>query len=286
MSAYRVEEMQELLDENIPALSPTASKVIELTKDLNCSAAELTKLIKLDPVLAARVLRLVNSSYFSLSRKVTNLEKAVILLGLNTIKNLCLAAAALAQVSKRQEEQPLAPEAFWRNAVGTGVVSKQIAVWREVSPVIVEDYFVAGLLHNLGLLIESILYPDAMENILVPGPYLGLLEAEEKVLEGLNHLAVGGALGRKWDLADDLVSVMESYYDPDLNGPHAEMVLTVHVASVFCRNRDLGPAVDVRPVAYKAGTCDFLGMSEARIDKEMPEVLDTELKKAMEIVKA
>ena len=90
---YTLESVAKMLEENIPSLSPTASKVIQLANNINTPPPELTKAIKLDPVLSAKVLKLVNSSYFALSNQIVSLEKAVILLGLNTIKNLALSAA-------------------------------------------------------------------------------------------------------------------------------------------------------------------------------------------------
>ena len=72
---YTMAEVAEKLDQSMPSLSPTATKVMRLANDINCPPAELTKVIKLDPVLSAKVLKLVNSSYFSLSTKVMSLEK-------------------------------------------------------------------------------------------------------------------------------------------------------------------------------------------------------------------
>ncbi len=90
--AYTIDEVAEKLEANMPSLSPTATKVVELAGNIDCPPAELTKAIKLDPMLSAKVLKLVNASYFSLSQKVLSLEKAVIMAGTNTIKNLALSA--------------------------------------------------------------------------------------------------------------------------------------------------------------------------------------------------
>ena len=81
--------------EKMPALSPVINKINEVANDKGASAQDLTDVIQLDPVLTAKVIRMVNSAYFGLSQQIKSLKQAVVMLGINTIKNVALSSSFL-----------------------------------------------------------------------------------------------------------------------------------------------------------------------------------------------
>ncbi len=282
--AFTIAHVLEQLDRQMPSLSPTASKVMQLANSLNCSPLDLTKVIKLDPVLSAKVLKLVNSSYFAMPAKVTSLEKAVIMLGVNTIKNLALGAAVLAQVDQNAK-YAFTMDDFWQHALGVGVVAKAIALTRQIPRKEVEDYFLAGMMHDLGLLIENLFYPEEMGRIALTAPALGLLTVEEGELDGLNHCLVGEALGRKWQLSEDLVFVMRQHHNPLAESAHTALHLTVYLANLICQNRGVGLVLDDAPQPLDPLALETLGLNEGIAETALVG-LDDEIKKAREFLKA
>ncbi|MHC4884672.1 MAG: HDOD domain-containing protein [Planctomycetota bacterium] len=281
---YTLDAVWENLAENMPSLSPTSAKVIELANDINCPPAELTRVIKLDPVLSGKVLKLVNSPYFGLSSKISSLEKAVIMAGVNTIKNLALAAAVLSQVETEEVEAHFEMRAFWKHCVAVGVIAKLLGVRQGVDKKEAEAYFVAGLLHDLGLLVESQMYPEEMAKVMVPCRFLGLVESEETVLGGLNHCSIGKLLAEHWGLAPELVDVIENHHTPGSDTAMSRIVLTVIVANVLAQLHSVGLVLDAVDREVLPGLFEALQLSPD-CEGEVMEALEEELRKAMEIIK-
>src|SRR5210317_2212987 len=134
----------------IPSLSTTVIKVLETCNDPRASANDLHRIISLDPVLTGRVLRLINSAYYSLGVPITSLTRAVVMLGLNTVKNLALSFAILENLRSNGSFSVFSPDEFWTHSLCVGVIAKSLAAVKGNTPQGLEAFFVAGLLHDLG----------------------------------------------------------------------------------------------------------------------------------------
>lgn len=283
-SYYSIENILEKIEEKMPSLSPTSTKVIQLVNDMNCSPFELTKVIKLDPVLSARVLKVVNSSYFALPQKITSLERGVIMLGLNTIKNLALSAAVLSQFEAHGTKYAFDVQAFWKHSLAVGVTAKYIAQKRNISKKIIEDYFLGGLIHDLGLLVENQFYPDETSIILKKSLSAGIIKAEIEELNGLNHCIIGKAVGEKWNLSKNLIEVLYMHHDTPMIGEHIDFTLTIYLSNIICKNNSIGLVIDNTPIAVNPVIYKILGIDE-NIEMEVLAILNDEIQKAMEFLK-
>lgn len=281
---YDLETVVKLLEDNMPSLSPTASKVMQLANNINTPPPELTKVIKLDPVLSAKVLKLVNSSYFALPNEIVSLEKAIIMLGLNTIKNLALSAAALAQVEAKSLPDNFDSNGFWKHSLAVGVSAKLIAQKRTIDKKIIEDYFIAGLLHDLGILVEAKIYPEEFQRILLTVESMSILDAEDIILEGLNHCSIGKALAERWSLSEGLMNVLLGHHAPFAQGEPSELTLSVYLANVMCKNNNIGLVLDHPPIEVDQKAFEKLDI-DVSIEGEILEVLESEIGKAMEFLK-
>ncbi len=281
---YDLETVVKLLEDNMPSLSPTASKVMQLANNINTPPPELTKVIKLDPVLSAKVLKLVNSSYFSLPNQIVSLEKAVIMLGLNTIKNLALSAATLAQMEEKSMPANFDANGFWKHSLAVGVTAKLIAQKRGIDKKVVEDYFIAGLLHDLGILVEAKIFPEEFQRILLSIESLSLIDAEDVILDGLNHCSIGKALAEKWALSEGLMNVMLGHHTPFDQEEPSDLLLSVYLANIICKNNKEGLVLDQIPIEIDTKAFEKLGI-EASIEGEILEVLESEIIKATEFLK-
>ncbi len=282
---YTIEEVLSKVESELPSLSPTSAKVNQLANDINCAPSELTRVIKLDPVLSMKVMRLVNSSYIGTPNKVVSLEKAIIMLGMNTIKNLALSAAVLGQFARTHGKvEVFSIDEFWVHSLSVGVTAKGIAVHRGVDKRIVEDYFIAGLGHTMGLLVESFFYPEEIMEVVEMAPKMGIIAAEEYALCGLNHCVVGKALADKWGLPDTLSMVMEHHHNQEYDGTHKELVLTVALADIICKNNNLGLCLDKVSLPIEDVLLDTLGLDE-NIESEMMKSIKTEIDKSLEFLK-
>jgi len=134
----------------IAGLSTTAQKVLRICNEPNTCANDLNRVISLDPVLTGRVLQLINSAYYSLPSKVNSLTRAIILLGLNTVRNLVLSFAVFESFSKHDTFRAFSASDFWAHSLSVAAAAKLLSIQNGVPLQEREDYFVAGTQHFLG----------------------------------------------------------------------------------------------------------------------------------------
>ena len=229
-----------LFVDKMPSLSTTVSKVLEICSRPDTVPNDLNRVISLDPVLAGQVLKLINSAYYSLMNKVTSLTRAIIMLGLNTVKNLALSTAIIRSVSQAKKSRALPIRAFWAHSIAVGVMAKLLAAGRGLSLAEREEYFVAGLLHDLGKIPIGDEYTEVLARVeTAQNP---LVTVEQQVL-GLDHEEVGAMIATKWKLNAVLTDAICHHHAPELAAAaHRDLVATVALADFYVCLFDIGDA--------------------------------------------
>jgi len=199
----------------MPSLSTTVTKVLEVCNNPDTSPDELNRLISYDPVLAGQVLRLINSAYYSLPSSVTSLTRAIIMLGLNTVKNLVLATSVLGSFRGTSAVSRFSMDDYWAHCLCVGVTTKTIAKMMKIPAAAQEEYFVAGLLHDLGKLPIIACFGDLFEKAAVSSEEEGipLFQAERQFI-GFDHCQVGWLIGAKWKLSNDMKHAIMNHHKP------------------------------------------------------------------------
>lgn len=229
-----------LFVDKMPSLSTTVSKVLEICSRPDTVPNDLNRVIALDPVLAGQVLKLINSAYYSLMNKVTSLTRAIIMLGLNTVKNLALSTAIIRSVSQAKKSRALPIRAFWAHSIAVGVMAKLLAAGRGLSLAEREEYFVAGLLHDLGKIPIGDEYTEVLAR--VETAQEPLVTVEQQVL-GLDHEEVGTMIATKWKLNAVLTDAICHHHAPELAAAaHRDLVATVALADFYVCLFDIGDA--------------------------------------------
>jgi len=230
-------------------LSTTAERVLEACNNPRTSPNYLSHVISLDPVLTGRVLRVVNSAYYSLPRKVTSLTRAIIMLGLNTVKNLVLSTALLDVFRKKRATQALFEDDFWVHSIGVGVIAKFLAEIKGVPAIQREEYFVAGLLHDLGKVPLSSEFTEEYTMILKLAKIKQHpLYQEERVALGLDHCVVGRLIAEEWQLGSPLDAVLSCHHNLDAATCQSELLAsTVALANAYANIYEIGSAGDFFP---------------------------------------
>jgi putative nucleotidyltransferase with HDIG domain len=205
-------------------LSTTAMKVLRTCNEPNTCANDLNRVISLDPVLTGRVLQLVNSAYYALPCKVNSLTRAIILLGINTVKNVVLSFAVFETFSKRDSFRVFSADDFWAHSLSTAAAAKILAVGQGVPLSEREDFFVAGLMHDIGKIPLNHLFPEAYREAaqLARDSGQGMRSAEEALI-GVDHSRVGLMIARKWQLSDALTDALGRHHavgGAESNGLH------------------------------------------------------------------
>jgi len=200
----------------MPSLSTTVVKVLETCNDPQSSANDLKRVISLDPVLTGRVLKLINSAYFALGKPITSLTRAIIMLGVNSVKNLALSFAILRNMRGSRSFHAFGADDFWLHCLGVGVVAKSLAAAKGLSPAEQEEHFVAGLLHDLGKLPLNNQFPEEYFQVCQSSGKEGstFQLSEDRVL-GIDHCQVGAMIARKWRLGVSLIETLSCHHQVD-----------------------------------------------------------------------
>ncbi|OGQ95947.1 MAG: metal-dependent phosphohydrolase [Deltaproteobacteria bacterium RIFOXYD12_FULL_57_12] len=241
----RFKRIQLYLD-RMPSLSTTVSKVLQICDRPDTSPNDLNRIISLDPVLTGRVLKLINSAYYSLPNQITTLARAIIMLGINTVKNLALSTAVLGNMGNPTSFPQLPMDLFWTHSLCVGVTAKALATRKGIPPLMREEYFVAGLLHDLGKIPLANCFPEEYglafdRAAATQSPLFGF----ETELVEFDHGRVGGMISEKWKLSGNITAVLSHHHSIDgVEENQHNLVGIVALANIYANIYDIGSAGD------------------------------------------
>ena len=272
-----VDKIRDYIDQ-MPSLSTTVTKVLEVCNKPDTSPNALNRVISLDPVLTGQVLKLINSAYYSLPNQLTSLTRAIIMLGINTVKNLALSTAIMGTMNKEGLEC-LSIDAFWAHSIGVGVTGKAIAGLRQIPAAQREEFFVAGLLHDLGKIPLSNCFPDDYRKVgdICNMQQCSLLRAEDMVF-GFDHRLAGRIIARKWQLNDAMIETLWHHHAPQAaSEENRPLVQTVALANIYANILGVGSAgdrfaepVQVQKVIEQSGLAwNAISALHAEVDAEV-----------------
>ncbi|NOZ87076.1 MAG: HDOD domain-containing protein [Deltaproteobacteria bacterium] len=221
--------MKQKIQKSLPPLPEAAVKIAKMARDPDVSVSRIAEVLSSDPILAAKVLRVANSSFFGLSRKIGTVKHAVVVLGALSIRNLAM-CASVASLKTCDFERI---RGFWRHALATAIASRMLA--GKVSPVFSEEYFLAGLLHDIGKLALLKLFGDDYAKVACAPQSPACIRAMEMEAIGVDHAAAGADLGEHWQLPQVFCDVLRCHHlgdsFKDLGADGALMASTVATAS-------------------------------------------------------
>ncbi len=227
--------------ENVPSLPTNYQAIIA---ELNCpepSLARIGEVISQDVAMTAKILQLVNSSFFGLARRVTSAKEAAAMLGLTTVQGLVLSAGVFSNLDQGGWGDFPADE-LMEHSLAVGATAKRIAASVSKDRDLIDDAFVAGLLHDIGKLVLAASFKNQYYKALVAGGTTGLQQTTvEADRFGASHADVGGYLMNLWGLPSPLVEAIAFHHCPEKSLTSAFTPLTaVHVANALVHERDSG----------------------------------------------
>jgi HD-like signal output (HDOD) protein len=269
-----VEEIERLV-----SLPDVCVKVNRLVDSPEYSAVRMGEIIKQDTDLAARLLRLVNSSFYGRRAPVETISRAVAMIGTKELRNLVLATSAIKLFTGIPADL-VDMEAFWRHAIMTGVIAQHLA--QRCHVLHTERLFVMGVLHDIGrLAIYLRLTDQARDILLITGGDDWLLPATEEDILGFTHMQVGEQLLRSWGLPDGIVTVVGTHHCPDKAGEYRFDASLIHIAIVMSNGQMLGLDIDQMLTTTHSSVWPLLGLDRqdlecmlAEIPEKLAEVMD------------
>ncbi|MBN2412891.1 HDOD domain-containing protein [candidate division KSB1 bacterium] len=223
--------------ENLPVLPPVAIKILDKTKDPEFSIDDLIDLIMMDQVLTAKMVRVVNSVYFGLGRRIESLREALVYLGSKEIKNVVLTTTLVNNFSNNQNSKLF--KSFWEYSFATAVVSKLLA--KSLKYKDHERAYLAGLLHDIGEVILIHNFPNEFLKVVkkVESTNMNFEEAENEIL-GISHTDFGPWLLEQWNYFGEIAHVVSRHHKPETSIYERHLVAIVHIAGLYCQNNNLG----------------------------------------------
>ncbi|MGC8492738.1 MAG: HDOD domain-containing protein [Syntrophobacteraceae bacterium] len=215
--------------DSLPSLPSLYEEVVEEVNSEEGTLERVAEIIAKDAGMSAKLLQLVNSSFFGLSAKVTNIHRAVSLLGTETIKTLVLSVKIFSQF-----DRPGLPSVskLWEHSLSTGMIARSIAAQQGLEQNHIDEAFTASLLHDVGKLILFDKLPEkfAEASRLSADACRPIWEAEQSVF-GTTHAQVGAYLIGLWGLSETLVKAIAFHHSPGKSSDLSFSPLTaVHLA--------------------------------------------------------
>ena len=246
--------------EGLPTLPTLLAQMNRMMLDPKTTAKDMAQLISSDPAVTARILKVVNSAFYGFPSRIATITHAIVILGFNTVKSVVLSSTVFdAFGSKGKGDPRFKREDFWRHSVACGAACKVIA--RNSGEAALEEFFIAGLLHDVGKVIEDqFLHEDFMKVLEdVQSRQVLFREAEESIL-GVNHADVGGWLFGQWKLSKGLVRAVACHHNPVLADDHLKAASVVHLGDIFARALLQGSGGDDQIPAISKVAWDALGL--------------------------
>jgi HD-like signal output (HDOD) protein len=197
--------------ESLPSLPSLYTEIVEELESPEASVQRVGRIVSKDVGMTAKILQLVNSAFFGLSRQMVNVQQAVTFLGLETIKTLVLGLQIFSQYESKDVEG-FSLDALWEHSFLVGAFARAIAEGEHLDPVTVDRVFMAGLLHDIGKLILLINFSRYAE-LVCRSRNTDICELEEKVLE-TTHSEVGAYLLGLWGLPESIIEGLVFHHYP------------------------------------------------------------------------
>lgn len=242
MDAVSPQGLQGYLDqvERLNIFPAAALRILELSRNPNALLDQLEEAVSLDPVLAARVLKVANAPLFGLRVRIGTLRRALQMLGFDGARNIAI-SLALRGVS---DDRSSWGERLWRHSEVSGWICRALS--RHTRNVNADEMFVAGLLHDLGLQLLLILEPEPSVALLeAHGPDAPELISAECALRGFHHGQLGAECLRRWKLPPQVVALVEEHHarhdqPPRMGGPRLRALLQIAdaIAEPFLQGAD------------------------------------------------
>jgi putative nucleotidyltransferase with HDIG domain len=223
---------------NLPTPPIVFHQIQKVIKDPKVNAAQIASILAEDPAMSVKVLKLTNSAYYGLSREIDSVRQAVVIVGMEAIKNLVLSASVLDMFKGQTNDQEF-QEKFWRHSLAVAVCSRILARHLRSRGVADPDAaFSCGLLHDIGKIVIQCYLPEEFKRFSeerLKDKQTPTYEVEERTL-GYNHTQIGALLAAQWKLPHTLGDAITYHHHPQLCEAQEVLPYIVHFGNYIAKN--------------------------------------------------
>jgi len=244
---------QILAVKDLPTLPAVLNEVSKLVEDPESSTEQIAKVISMDQVLSAKVLKMVNSPIYGFPGRIGSIQHALVLLGFNVIRGVIISTSVFDIMNESMA-------GLWEHSVGAATAAKIVADRAGFKDP--EEFAVAGLLHDLGKVVAAVQMKGLKEELdaLVAEKDLTYYEAEKQVL-GFSHDMIGSWLAVHWNLPVNIKDSLSHHHKPLLAQNYPQFACVAHVADFCVRLLEYGTGGDEGVQLLDKGALKLLGLS-------------------------
>lgn len=220
-------------DKKLPTLPVIFDKLNQMLRDATASNKQIAELMMKDQSMVIKVLKLCNSAMFGTRKEITNLANAITFLGIERIKTLVLQVSLVKTFNIEDGDIPeFSINTFWEHSLGTAFYTNIIIKKLQLQSN--DNYYIAGLLHDVGKLVIYQFYPQKFKEIIKLQIKNNLIDyqAEEQIL-GVNHHEIGGFLAEQWNFNKEIIEAIREHHTVD--SQQNLLVSIVQIANLFAK---------------------------------------------------
>lgn len=259
---------------DLPTIPVVATKVMQLMDDENSTADDLARVVASDPAVAARVLKISNSSFYGAQRQIQTLPHAIMMLGFVTLKGVVVAAS----VKQVYHPYGLTEKLLWEHSFGAGLAARLIAAdLRQINP---DEAFLGGLFHDIGKQIMNFLDKEKFQEVMQRCYNDGIpFETAERMVFHYTHEEAGALVIKKWNFPEHLMKAVMAHHTLDLatdEDPYLiNLTNVVSLASLFCHRYGIGTLAAEEDLDVAASEPALrLGLDEERTNALMDRFIE------------
>ena len=257
--------------EKLVSLPEVCFLVNDLVNDPNSDIKQIGSVISQDPDLTARLLKLVNSSYYGFTKPIETVSRAIMMVGMRELQHMIWASSAVETFNSLPPADANMAN-FWRHSIFTAVSARIIA--RECNVLHPERMFVSGLLHDIGRLLIFHKLPEEAARIIEEQktrPSQALTDIEKEVI-GYDHAELGKVLCESWQLPESLTTAIGNHHEPVLQGDYQLESAILHVANLMADALELGEEENFHKMADQQAWA-MLNLSDEAVKKVLHEAV-------------
>lgn len=237
-----------------------------MTRDPDVNIASLVKLISQDAALTGRIMKAVNSAFYALPDKMVRLDRAVAYMGLKTVKEVAI-SSTLSGLCKQISFGKYEDRDLWDHSVGVAIMARELA--RHAKTMDPEEAFLAGMLHDIGLLLEAQSEPLKGELVLTTADNGSAFMPIEKKIYGFDHTELGARLAAGWRFPEGILAGIRWHHQPEQAPPeHQALCKHLYIADMLCSAAKVGC-----PLTCNQQKLTDAQMAESKITQELADTV-------------
>jgi len=268
----------------LPTLPEIVIKLQKMVRDPSVNVKNIAKLIEVDPVLAGKILKLANSVYYSRSTTpIKTLPVAITKIGLNMLVKLVYSLKLCTMFS---HNKVLERDQFWTHSLAVAIFTQSITNHIKFSREEIDIAYLAGLMHDIGIIVFIYLIPDEYQNFLLEKKEdEEPIEVYESQTFGIDHAELGSRFIETWWGVDERISMAVRFHHSPFIGEQSERTYEqiVHVSNGICNIQGITSGTGFKNEVFKEGAWGALGLSLNEVDTIIQGVNDS-LEQARELI--